>query len=89
MSQSDATIKAGLKAIEELQGLLKLLDRPGTIARLKEVVATLESLPLLEQDLVVLANRLRGMLSSDPDKTPVQGISGQYKAIRPKDDDTR
>jgi hypothetical protein len=78
----DATLKLADKALGEIQALLDLFDRPGTIKRLRDIADRFDRLPHLENDIGLLRSRIRSMMSSDPDRTPVTGISSEIAAVR-------
>lgn len=73
---ADALIAAAIKAVEELQGLVVMLENvnvdDGTklVSKLREVANLFDRLPLLANDLVTIKKRLRKMLTIDPDATP-------------------
>lgn len=76
---SDALLGAAIKSIEELEALVSMLESFNTTegsnrvlvsSKLREIADLLDRLPLMANDLGVIKKRLRGMLSSDPDKTP-------------------
>lgn len=80
----DALVGAALKAVEQIESLLVLLDRQGVTKKLRELLQTLDAIPTLEHDLSIVKSRLRQMLSSDPDKTPRHGISSMdLKVVNP------
>ncbi len=71
----DALISATIKTVEELEALVSMIDsatsEEGTTAsKLRAIANLLDRLPLAANDLLVIKRRLRGALSSDPDKTP-------------------
>jgi hypothetical protein len=78
----DAVLKLADKALQEFQGLLSITDRAGVVKKLRSLADLFERMPLLENDITTLRARLRGMMSSDPDRTPVTGISAEMAAIR-------
>ncbi len=78
----DAILKLADKALAELQALLDLFDRAGTVKRLRDIADRFDRLPHLENDISLLRARLRTMMSSDPDRTPVTGISSEMAAVR-------
>jgi len=80
----DALLWAAIKAIGELEGMLALLDRAGIVKKLREVLDLLDSLPTIENDLAIVKNRLRQMLSSDPDKTPKAISIKDMEAVEPR-----
>jgi uncharacterized protein HemX len=67
---TDAEILAAIATIEELEGVLKTIDRPAIAQRLRDLLETVESLPFLENDLRIFKRRLRDRLKNDPDATP-------------------
>lgn len=67
---ADADILAAIATIEELEGVLKTIDRASIAERLRALLETVESLPFLENDLRIFKHRLRSRLKNDPDKTP-------------------
>ena len=74
---TDALLSAAIKSIEELEGLVAMLENldadggPGRlVSKLREIANLFDKLPLLAGDLNTIKRRLRGMLSTDPDKTP-------------------
>jgi hypothetical protein len=81
----DALLWSAIKAIEQIEAMLALLDRAAVSKRLREVLELLDSIPTLESDLSIVKNRLRSMLSSDPDRTPRVGISVRsMEAVEPR-----
>jgi hypothetical protein len=80
----DAVLKLADKALQEFQGLLAITDLRGLALRLRGLADLFERFPMLDNDISVLRSRLRGMMSSDPDRTPVTGISSQMAAVREK-----
>jgi hypothetical protein len=83
----DAILKLADKALAELQALLDLFDRAGTVKRLRDIADRFDRLPHLENDISLLRARLRTMMSTDPDRTPVTGISSEMAAVRDKSRD--
>ena len=80
----DAVLKLADKALQELQGLLSIVDREELVKKLRSLADLFDRLPMLENDVTVLRSRIRGMMSSDPDRTPSTGISTQMVALREK-----
>lgn len=78
----DAVLKLADKALQEFQGLLAITDLQGLAKRLRMLADLFERFPMLDNDISMLRSRLRGMMSSDPDRTPVTGISAQMAAVR-------
>lgn len=78
----DAVLKLADKALQEFQGLLAITDLRGLALRLRGLADLFERFPMLDNDISTLRSRLRGMMSSDPDRTPVTGISSQMAAVR-------
>lgn len=78
----DAVLKLADKALSEVQALLAIFDRESIVKKLRDVVELFERLPHLENDITRLRSRLRAMMSSDPDRTPVTGISAEMAAVR-------
>lgn len=78
----EAVLRLADKALGEFQALLMILDRVSLVKRLREVADVFDKLPMLENDVTALRNRLRGMMQSDPDRTPVTGISREMAAVR-------
>lgn len=78
----DAVLKLADKALQEFQGLLAITDLQGVVKRLRTLADLFERFPMLDNDISLLRSRLRGMMSSDPDRTPVTGISSQMAAQR-------
>jgi hypothetical protein len=71
----DALISATIKTVEELEALVSMIDSASseegtTASKLRAIANLLDRLPLAANDLMVIKRRLRGALSSDPDKTP-------------------
>ena len=79
-ARTDALLGAAIKAVEELEALVSMLgafgsddDKPRRISlasELREIASLFDRLPMLENDLRVIKKGLRGLLSTDPDKTP-------------------
>lgn len=67
---TDALLSAAIKSIEELEGLVVMLENIGLPSKLRELADLLDTLPKFAGDLSVVKRRLRGMMSTDPDKTP-------------------
>lgn len=78
--ETDALLASMIRTVEELEGLVSMLgafgsdeDTPRRISlasELREIAGLFDRLPMLENDLRVIKRRIRGMLSTDPDKTP-------------------
>jgi hypothetical protein len=66
----DATLLAAIATIEELENVLRVIDREAVSKRLRDLLEVVESLPFLENDLRIFKHRLRQRLKNDPDKTP-------------------
>jgi hypothetical protein len=71
----EASVLAAIVAIEGVEALLKLFDKPGILKALDTLANALRSVPPLLNDLSIARSRLRALLASDPDKTPRHGIS--------------
>lgn len=79
-ARTDALLGAAIKTVEELEALVSMLgafgaedERPRRVSlssELREIAGLFDRLPMLQNDLRVIKKSLRGMLSSDPDKTP-------------------
>lgn len=76
---TDALLSAAIKSIEELEALVGMVkhynaddnaSRGAISSSLRRIADLFDRLTLFENDLLVIKRRLRGMLSSDPDKTP-------------------
>lgn len=78
----DAVLKLADKALQEFQGLLAITDLQGVVKKLRVLADLFERFPLLDNDISMLRSRLRGMMSSDPDRTPVTGLSAEMAAVR-------
>jgi hypothetical protein len=78
----DAVLKLADKALQEFQGLLAITDLQGTVKKLRLLADLFERFPMLDNDISLLRSRIRGMMSSDPDQTPVTGISTKMAALR-------
>ncbi len=78
----DAVLKMADKALGEFQVLLVILDRASLVRKLRDIADVFDKLPTLENDVTTLRNRLRGMMLSDPNRTPVTGISTEIAAVR-------
>lgn len=78
----EAVLRLADKALGEFQALLTILDRASVVKKLRELADVFDKLPMLENDVTALRNRLRGMMQSDPDRTPVNGISTEMAAVR-------
>lgn len=78
----DAVLRLADKALGEFQALLTILDRASVVKKLRDIADVFDKLPMLENDVTTLRNRLRGMMHSDPDRTPVTGISTEMAAVR-------
>jgi hypothetical protein len=96
---TDALLGAIIKTIEELEALVSMLgafgddkgDTPRRLSlasELREISNLLDKLPLLANDLVVIKRRMRGLLSTDPDKTP-RAVSVRDFVALPPETDTR
>lgn len=79
----DVLLGAGIKVVEELEGLLSMVDalnsgggkdRVPVATALREISSLFDRLPLLQNDLRVIKKRMRKMLSIDPDKTPTGSL---------------
>lgn len=88
---ADALLGAAIKSIEELEALVVMLenvnsdDGPGKlVSKLREIANLFDKLPLLANDLSVIKRRLRGMLSSDPEKTPKAVSIRDFVAVTPE-----
>ncbi len=81
----DAVLKLADKALQEFQGILAIADRAVVVQKLRELADFFDRLPMLDNDIASLRARLRGLMSSDPDRTPVTGISTQMAAVRAKE----
>lgn len=92
---ADATLGAAIKCIEELEALVVMLENvsndegPRLVSKIREIADLLDKLPLLANDLMVIKRRLRGMLSSDPEKTPRAVSVRDFVAVQPDPSDTR
>ncbi len=80
----DAILKAADKALLEFQGILAIADRTVVVQKLRELADFFDRLPMLDNDISSLRARIRGLMSSDPDRTPATGISSQMAAVRDK-----
>lgn len=80
----DAVLKLADKALLEFQGILAIADRIVVVQKLRELADFFDRLPMLDNDIASLRARLRGLMSTDPDRTPVTGISSQMAAVRDK-----
>jgi hypothetical protein len=78
----DAVLKMADKALQEFQGLLAITDLQGVVKKLRMLAELFERFPMLDNDISLLRSRIRGMMSTDPDQTPVTGISTQMAAMR-------
>lgn len=74
---ADALLASAIKDIEELEALVVMLENinidtgPTKLAsKFREMANLFDRLPLIANDFAVIKRRLRGMLSSDPDRTP-------------------
>lgn len=90
-SKADALIGAIIKVVEELEALVVMLENVNAddgpvklTSKLREIANLFDKLPLLANDLVVVKRRLRGMLSSDPDKTPRAASVKDFAAVTPE-----
>jgi hypothetical protein len=87
---TDALLGAMIKSTEELEALVAMLeylnssDGPKLSSKLRESADLLDRLPLLANDLRTIKRRLRGMLSSDPDKTPRAVSIRELQAVIPE-----
>lgn len=77
--EADALVGAAISTVEQLEALIAMIralnggvgaKNSNVSTLLRELASMLDGLDLLENDLRVIKKRLRGMLSSDPDKTP-------------------
>lgn len=93
----DALIGATIKTVEEIEALLSMVkhytnddnsSRGAVASALRRVADLFDRITLLENDLVVIKRRLRGSLSTDPDKTPRAVSVRDFIAVTP-DEDTR
>jgi hypothetical protein len=94
---TDALLGAIIKTIEELEALVSMLgafgddkgDAPRRLSlasELREISNLLDRLPLLANDLVVIKRRMRGLLSTDPDKTPRAVSVRDFVAVEPREE---
>lgn len=83
----DALLGAIIKTVEELEAFVVMLENVNTdeggrlVSKLREIANLFDKLPLLANDLSVIKRRLRGMLSSDPDKTPRAASVKDFQAV--------
>lgn len=91
----DALIGATIKTVEELEALVSMVkhytsddnsSRGAVVSSLRRIADLFDRLTLLENDLVVIKRRLRGSLSTDPDKTPRAASVRDFVAVEPKDE---
>jgi hypothetical protein len=78
----DAVLRLADKALQEFQGLLAITDLEGVVKKLRNLADLFARFPMLDNDISLLRSRIRGMMSTDPDQTPVTGISAQMAAMR-------
>lgn len=71
----DAILRLADKALQEIQALLAITDRAGLVKKLRNVADFFDRLPMLENDVSILRARIRSMMTSDPDRTPVTGMN--------------
>lgn len=90
---ADAFIGAQIKIVEQLEALVVMLENVNTddgpaklTSKLREIANLLDTLSLLANDLATLKRRLRGMLSSDPEKTPRAVSVRDFVAVAPEID---
>lgn len=77
-TEKDALLATAIQTVEQLEALVFMLqnlngveDTHATVAdELRSLADLLDQLPTFESDLRNIKIALRGMLSSDPDKTP-------------------
>jgi hypothetical protein len=88
---TDALLSAAIKSIEELEAIVVMIGTVNKSApevalssKLREIAGMLDQLSLLESDLNVIKKRLRGMLSTDPDKTPRAISVKDLQAVTPE-----
>jgi uncharacterized protein HemX len=74
VSDTDKEIKDAIDALQKAEELLTKLDRGGIITKLEELREAIEALPQVQLDMRIARMRLTARLTSDPDKTPVQGL---------------
>lgn len=83
----DALLGAIIKAVEELEAFVVMLENVNTdeggrlVSKLREIANLFDKLPLLANDLATIKRRIRGMLSSDPDKTPRAASVKDFPAV--------
>jgi hypothetical protein len=89
---ADALLGAAIKTVEELEGLVAMLENvntdegPKLTSKIREIADLLDRLPLLANDLMTIKRRLRGMLSSDPEKTPRAVSVRDFVAVNPEEE---
>ena len=75
MSAVDSIAEA-IDALAKAEKLIAGLDRAGLLTKLDELREFIEDLSRMQLDLRIARLRLQALTSvSDPDRTPVQGIS--------------
>ena len=67
----EALAKSTMRTVVEVQALIQLIERAELVKKLRTMADELEKLAVLDNDLRIIANRLRPHLPNDPDKTPV------------------
>lgn len=86
----DALIGSTIKTVEELEALISMVESASseegtTASKLRAIANLLDRLPFLANDLIVIKRRLRGALSSDPDKTPKAASVKDFPAVSEND----
>lgn len=92
---ADALLASAIKSIEELEALVVMLENvnvdqgPGKLtSKLREIADLFDKLPFLANDLNTVKRRLRGMLSTDPEKTPRAVSVRDFVAVTPEPETT-
>jgi hypothetical protein len=94
----DTLLGAAIKTVEELEALVSMLGsfvveegakRVLVSSKLREIADLLDRLPLAQNDLGVIKRRLRGLLSTDPDKTPRAISVKDLPVVTPDHGETR
>jgi hypothetical protein len=88
----DILLSSAIKDLEELEGLVSMLESvnndegPRLASKIREIADLLDRLPLIANDFSTIKRRLRGMLSTDPDKTPRAVSVRDFPAVQPHAD---
>lgn len=72
---AEAAIQDAVQALADAEKLIANIDRAGLVNKLDEFREFLDQLPKLQLDVRMARLRLQAQTGTDPDRTPVRGVS--------------